>query len=98
MGIFRHESAGSDGVRALRLRWISLRERGSIDAEAFLTDGALDGENGIAGVYGRPQSGFRFYDGGARGLHEPSDFPVSAISLQTRCAADSNGHFLQRQR
>jgi hypothetical protein len=24
-----------DGVRALQLRWISLRERGRIDAEAF---------------------------------------------------------------
>ena len=33
----------------------------------------------MAGVYSGPQSVFQFCEGSARSLHEPVDFPVSAI-------------------
>jgi hypothetical protein len=35
----------------------------------------------MAGLYGGPQSVFRFCEGGTRSLYEPVDFPVSAISF-----------------
>jgi hypothetical protein len=66
----------------LQLRQVSLRERGRIDTEAFLTgEGVRRGEAWYAGVYGGPQREFRFCEGSARSLHEPVDFPVSAISF-----------------
>ena len=39
--------------------------------------------------HGGPQGVFRFCEGSARSLHEPVDFPISAIFLQFRCTASS---------
>jgi hypothetical protein len=76
-----------DGIRALQLRWISLRQRGSIDAEAFFTEKASEGEPGMA--WRTCTVGRRAYSGSARSLHEPFDFPVSAIFSQSSCTASS---------
>jgi len=90
MGIFRLESAGSTVSgrcscgRSLCARGVTLTTR------HFFTERASEGgEPGMAGVYSGPQSVFRFCEGSARSLHEPFDFPVSAILLQSSCTASS---------
>jgi hypothetical protein len=64
VAVDRHTPAGVrriDGIRALQLRCISVRERDRIDAEALFTEEWSEGgEPGMAGVYGGPQSVFRF--------------------------------------
>ena len=49
---------------------------------------------GMVGMYGGPQSVFRFCEGSARSLYEPLDFPVSVIFLQSSYAANSRQNFL----
>jgi hypothetical protein len=64
----------------------SLRERGRIDAEAFSLRGRQEGgENGMARR--AAERVFQFCEGSARSLHKPFDFPISAIFLQSSCAA-----------
>jgi hypothetical protein len=80
MGIFRYESAGLTVTLAAAADLCA--RGGCINAEAFFHgDGVRRGEPGMAGVYGGPQSVFQFCEGSARSLHEPVEFPVSAISF-----------------
>jgi hypothetical protein len=66
----------------LQLRRISAREGAALTPRHFFTEMASEGgEPGMAGVYGGPQSVFQFCEGSARSLHEPVEFPVSAISF-----------------
>jgi hypothetical protein len=59
-----------------------VHERGRIDAEALLTEEWLGGEGWHGMAWQASTAGRRAYSGSARNLHEPFDFPVSAISLQ----------------
>lgn len=51
------------------------------------------GKPGIAGLYGGPQSVFRFCEGSARSLHEPFEFPrlchLSAVQLCSQQPAEN---------
>jgi hypothetical protein len=82
MGIFRYESAGLAATGPYS-RGGSLCTRGAaLTPRHFFTERASEGgKPGIAGLYGELQSVFRFCEGSAGSLHEPVDFPISAISF-----------------
>jgi hypothetical protein len=64
---------------------------------AFLTDRALEEEgHDMAGVYGGPQSIFRFCKGSARSLHKPFDFPYLCFffEVQSRSQQQRAENFL----
>ena len=85
MSIFRYESAGLTVTGPCSCSG-SLCTRGAAltPRHFFAERGVRRGEAWHSGLYGGPQSVFRFCEGSARSLHEPVDFPVSAISFAVR--------------
>jgi hypothetical protein len=82
MGIFQYKSVGSTVSGPCSCDGSLCARGGRIDAEALFTEEWSEG--GEPGIAGR-----RVYSGSARSLHEPFDFPVSAILLQSNCTASS---------
>jgi hypothetical protein len=82
MGIFRYKSIGLtvsgpySYSRSLCIKGAVLIPR------HFFIKRVLEGRKpDIAGLYGGPQSIFRFYKGSIRSLYKPIEFPVSTISF-----------------
>jgi hypothetical protein len=93
IGIFRHGNAGSTVSGPCSYRG-SLREKGSINAEAFSAERAAEGGSLAWRACTAGCRAFRFCEGGARNLHEPFDSLASAIFLQSSCSQQQAENFL----
>jgi hypothetical protein len=82
MGVFRYVSAGLTVTGPCSYGGSLCARGAALTPRQFFTERASEGgKPGIAGLCGGPPSVFRFCEGSARSLHEPVDFPVSAISF-----------------